>query len=195
LSIEDRVRLTAIAQALDPVQLLRQIAQLQDALWKHAVTQMPESVAASSKAAQDAMPTIRFSLDGASAPETRVESGSEGGRKYRRTKGLKGPRLYRTRLDPFAEVWHEVEAELTAHPERTAKAAFAHLQERYPGCSRRRNGECRSGGSARFWRSTTSGSGRVARTAVVSVTLASDCGATSRGRNGKISDEATAAAG
>jgi len=133
LSTPDQVRLTAIAQALDPVQLLRQIAQLQDALWKHAVTQMPESVAASIKAARDAMPTIRFSLDGASAPETHVGSGSEGGRKYRRTKGLKGPRLYRTRLDPFAEVWHEVEAELTAHPERTAKAAFAHLQERYPG--------------------------------------------------------------
>ncbi len=133
LSTPDQVRLTAIAQALDPVQLLRQIAQLQDALWKHAVTQMPESVAASIKAAQDAMPTIRFSLDDASAPETRVGSGSEGGRKYRRTKGLKGPRLYRTRLDPFAAVWHEVEAELTAHPERTAKAAFAHLQERYPG--------------------------------------------------------------
>jgi len=133
LSIEDRVRLTAIAQALDPVQLLRQIAQLQDALWKHAVTQMPESVAASIKAVQDAMPTIRFSLDDASAPETRVGSGSEEGRKYRRTKGLKGPRLYRTRLDPFAGVWHEVEAELTAHPERTAKAAFEHLQERYPG--------------------------------------------------------------
>jgi len=133
LSIEDRVRLTAIAQALDPVQLLRQIAQLQDALWKHAATQMPESVAASSKAAQDAMPTIRFSLDGASAPETHVGSGSEGGRKYRRTKGLKGPRLYRTRLDPFADVWHEVEEELTAHPERTAKAAFEHLQARYPG--------------------------------------------------------------
>ena len=69
----------------------------------------------------------------AAVEEVRVGSGSEGGRKYRRTKGLKGPRLYRTRLDPFAEVWHEVEAELTAHPERTAKAAFAHLQERYPG--------------------------------------------------------------
>jgi hypothetical protein len=33
----------------------------------------------------------------------------------------------------FAAVWAEVEAELTAHPERTAKAAFEHLQERYPG--------------------------------------------------------------
>ncbi len=30
-------------------------------------------------------------------------------------------------------MWHKVEAELTAHPERTAKAAFEHLQERYPG--------------------------------------------------------------
>jgi hypothetical protein len=131
VSTTDRVRLTAIAQALDPVQLLRQITRLQDALWKHAVTQMPESVTAGIKMVQDALPTIRFSLEG--APETSVGAEPEGGRKYRRTKGLKGPRLYRTRLDPFAEVWHEVEAELTAHPERTAKAAFEHLQERYPG--------------------------------------------------------------
>jgi hypothetical protein len=33
----------------------------------------------------------------------------------------------------FAAVGAEVEAELTAHPEQTAKAAFEHLQERYPG--------------------------------------------------------------
>jgi hypothetical protein len=133
LSTDDRVRLTAIAQALDPVQLLRQIQQLQDALWKHAVTQMPERVAADSKAAQDATPTIRFTLTAGSVHEASADGELEGGRKYRRTKGLKGPRLYRTRVDPFAEVWHEVEAELTAHPERTAKAAFEHLQERYPG--------------------------------------------------------------
>lgn len=94
---------------------------------------MPESVAASIKAAQGTLPTVRFSLDGASAPETRVGSEPEGGRKYRRRKGLKGPRLYWTRRDTSAEVWHEVEAELTAHPERTAKAAFEHLHDRYPG--------------------------------------------------------------
>lgn len=38
LSTADRVRLIAIAEALDPVQLLRQIARLQDALWKQALT-------------------------------------------------------------------------------------------------------------------------------------------------------------
>jgi hypothetical protein len=133
LSIDDRVRLTAIAQALDPVHLLRQITQLQDALWKHAVTQMPENVAAAIKTVQSALPTIRFSLEADADHEGSVQHEREGGRKYRRTKELKGPRLYRTRVDPFAEVWHEVEAELTAHPERTAKAAFEHLQERYPG--------------------------------------------------------------
>ena len=201
LSIEDRVRLTAIAQALDPVQLLRQIAQLQDALWKHAVTPMPERVAASSKAAQDAMPTIRFSLDGPSAPETRVGSGSEGGRKYRRTKGLKGPRLYRTRLDPFAAVWHEVEAELTAHPERTAKAAFEHLQERYPGVFpatqvrtlQRRVQEWRMRTVLAFDDQWLGEEVLVRRS--LPLPLRAIVAGRAEGESGKINDEATAAAG
>ncbi len=41
----DRVRLTTIAQALDPVQLLRQIEQLQDALWRHAAARFPVGAA------------------------------------------------------------------------------------------------------------------------------------------------------
>lgn len=129
LSTSDRVRLTGIAEALDPVQLLRQIEQLQNALWRHALTQMPESIGA---AIRDA-PTVCFTLDPSATSEATARCEPEGGRKYRRTKGLKGPRLYRTRPDPFAEVWEEVEQELTAHPERTAKAVFEHLQQRYPG--------------------------------------------------------------
>ncbi len=197
LSTADRVRLTAIAQALDPVHLLRQIAQLQDALWKHAVTQMPENVAA----VQDAMPTIRFSLDGASAPERRMGAESEGGRKYRRTKGVKGPRLYRTRPDPFAAVWQEVEAELTAHPERTAKAAFEHLQERYPGvfpATQVRTLQRR----VQEWRKRTllAFDDAWLREEVLvkqsfPLPLRAIVERRAEGRNGKISDEATAAAG
>jgi len=41
--------------------------------------------------------------------------------------------LYRTREDPFATVWHEIEQELTARPDRTAKALFAEPQQCYPG--------------------------------------------------------------
>jgi len=44
-----------------------------------------------------------------------------------------GPRTYRTRPDPFAAVWDEVQQELAGDPERTAKAAFHALQQRYPG--------------------------------------------------------------
>ena len=87
LSTDGRVRLKAIAQALDPDQLVRQIQQLQDARWKHAVTQMPENVAATIKAMQDALPTMCFSLESAPTPETRMGFEPEGGRKYRRTKG------------------------------------------------------------------------------------------------------------
>ncbi len=201
LSADDRVRLTAIAQALDPVQLLRQIQQLQDALWKHAVTQIPESVAAGIKAVQDTLPSIRFSLDGASAPETRIGAELEGGRKYRRTKGVKGPRLYRTRLDPFADVWHEVEAELTAHPERTAKAAFEHLQERYPGVFpatqvrtlQRRVQEWRKRTLLAFDDAWLREEVLVRRS--FPLPLRAIVERRAEGQNGKINDEATAAAG
>ncbi len=36
-------------------------------------------------------------------------------------------------MDPFAEVWTEIEHWLEAQPERTAKSIFVELQQRYPG--------------------------------------------------------------
>ena len=44
-----------------------------------------------------------------------------------------GPRTWRTRADPFAAVWDELAAALTARPERTAKDLLRELQARYPG--------------------------------------------------------------
>ena len=59
------------------------------------------------------------------------------GRKWRR-KGLlpsqcKPPRHWRTRPDPFAEVWAEVEDLLRREPGLEAKTIFDELQRRYPG--------------------------------------------------------------
>lgn len=45
---------------------------------------------------------------------------------------LKQPRRYRTRTDPFAEDWPEVEQMLQHHPELEAKALFEWLCERQP---------------------------------------------------------------
>jgi hypothetical protein len=54
-------------------------------------------------------------------------------RKYRRSEKSKGPRTYRSRPDPFADVWTEVCDWLTAEPERNGRSVFDELQDRYPG--------------------------------------------------------------
>ena len=45
----------------------------------------------------------------------------------------KRPRTYRTRPDPFAAVWTEVEGQLRAEPRLTAKTLFDWLRRRHPG--------------------------------------------------------------
>lgn len=45
---------------------------------------------------------------------------------------LKGPRLWRTRTDPFAEDWAQVESMLAANPGLEAKTLFAWLCEQAP---------------------------------------------------------------
>ena len=58
-------------------------------------------------------------------------------RKYVRIEKLpsevKVPHRWRTRPDPFAEVWQEVREQLEANPGLEAKTLFADLQRRYPG--------------------------------------------------------------
>ena len=59
------------------------------------------------------------------------------GKKYIRAAKLpsemKGPRDWRTREDPFAEDWAEIEELLRGTPELEAKTVFEHLCEKYPG--------------------------------------------------------------
>ena len=61
--------------------------------------------------------TARRSRDDARLPSTRPES----------------PRTYRTRPDPFAAVWAEVEERLRAEPRLMAKTLFDWLRQRHPG--------------------------------------------------------------
>jgi len=43
------------------------------------------------------------------------------------------PRYWRTRLDPFVDVWQEVELQLQLTPHISAKTIFLALQLKYPG--------------------------------------------------------------
>ena len=65
----------------------------------------------------------------------------------------KQPRKYRTRLDPFEDVWPEVQERLEAEPRLQARTLLSWLQDRYPGRfadTTRRTFERR----VRLWRST-----------------------------------------
>ncbi len=136
LSSTERARCDAMFAALDPVQLLAQIGRLQEALWQHAVV----SGSGAAPAEAIAAPALAFSPAGCGARPSAEASHVDGQptalprqkRAYRRRQPHL-PRWWRTRVDPFAEVWTEIEQTLEAQPERTAKSIFLELQQRYPG--------------------------------------------------------------
>lgn len=140
-----REQLAAFYQALDPVRLRQQLETLQDAVWRHAcVGQLdgegtaptPLTPRAFAYAEVLAGAVVPPELGPAGEPAGGTDSAGavpEPGRKYRRSGKPRAPRTWRTRVDPFAEVWSEVTEWLAVAPERTAKDMFAEVQQRYPG--------------------------------------------------------------
>jgi len=134
LPLDRRGQLDAIYTALDPVRLLRQIETLQDALWRHAVFGRSSSpVSGTPPSPSPAVPFDARACGLAGAPAAETGVAMPRGRRERTTRKPLGPRTYRTRVDPFAEVWDEVAVWLTARPERTARSVFDELRARAPG--------------------------------------------------------------
>jgi len=137
LPAEVHVRLDTILAALDPLRLLQQIGRLQDALWQHAVVGPlwpPASEVSSVTPIPFSVAACRMD-DGAGGPPRDGAANSPivlTKRAYHRHQPQL-PRWWRTRVDPFADVWTEIMQWLKAQPERTAKSVFLELQQRYPG--------------------------------------------------------------
>jgi hypothetical protein len=127
-------RLKAVYRALDPMRLLHQLETLQEALWRHAMFRTRAHSATGDVVARFDLSACGGTGDEATA-ETLVRLRPDGTpkRKYRRTEKSKGPRLYRTRKDPFELVWDEVCRWLKEQPERNGRSVFDELQQRYPG--------------------------------------------------------------
>lgn len=136
LSQDKRVHLTKIFESLDPIHLLQQIKRIQDALWKHAVTETDGN--------QITEDPVMFKLNmcippkhdnmKSTASDFLDKATEKEKRSYRRTKKSRIPHTWRTRKNPFENVWdNEVCSWLEKHPERTAKSLFEELQQRYPG--------------------------------------------------------------
>ncbi len=139
LSDAVRERLETIFMTLDPMRLLQQIGRLQDALWQHAVvgslwpprgeTSATALLSFSIGACGMADPGTTFQTGATTATDSPIMQRK---RTYHR-KQPQLPRWWRTRVDPFVDVWTEIEQWLEAQPERTAKSIFVELQHRYPG--------------------------------------------------------------
>jgi hypothetical protein len=129
----ERERLTGIYQALDPVALRQKMETLQRAFWRHAQGVAAETAAGPPQPRGAETPekrNVTISNQMASLAAAREE---ELGHRYRHSGKARAPHSWRTRPDPFEEVWAQIEERLAAEPERTAKSLLLELQGRYPG--------------------------------------------------------------
>ncbi len=135
-----RQKLTNQYQELDPVWLLSSIANLQDQLWQLAYVAPEMIINRNSRnsllpkmSRRATTPPAVSDPKNANPSSPKLEPAE---RMYRRTKKKRrdgqGKRWWRTRTDPFADVWKDVERSLENAPHSNAKALLRELQQRYP---------------------------------------------------------------
>jgi hypothetical protein len=139
---EDRkIRLRDSYARLDPVVILKELERLQDQFWVYAHAKgspaTSSSVVACESITQKATatpspplkPTVILPCNNAQT----ITAAKKTVRTYRRTRKPSVPHTWRTRTDPFADVWGEISLQLEIDPSRSAKELFLDLQQRYPG--------------------------------------------------------------
>jgi hypothetical protein len=115
VSLECKEHLRRAWVALDPVDLLRPIRQAQQELVALEVGGATEGAAVSSQALSAFV-------------ESLATAWREGEVRPTHRQACRGPRTWRTRVDPFERVWPVVEQWLLEQPEATAKELFERLQ-------------------------------------------------------------------
>ena len=139
---------------MDPVYLLTMISQLQDQLWQYAylkpegmrpplspVTSLPlpsQPEAAPNGQSTHHQPELNLKNPSPNGSAKATGSKSQlATRTYRRSKPthrlIQGERWWRTRADPFAQVWPEVTHQLEQQPYIEANVLFVAVQKQYPG--------------------------------------------------------------
>ena len=154
--LESKEQLKVQFAALDPIQLLEKIKALQDHLWSYAYIK-PESSAqpfdlngSDQPRAAEPYPPAQVILAQADEAEIWVnhqgrakiilptvdQTSDHQSRMYRRSKPKRPTsqqRWWRTRADPFADVWSEAKLQLEQRADLSAKTLLASLQKQYPG--------------------------------------------------------------
>jgi hypothetical protein len=114
-------QLTKIFCTLDPLRLLHQIRRKQRNLACH------QNLSETGAVAETSQELARFIASLSTA-------WLEGEVRPTHLRKVVGPRAWRTRADPFEEVWPTVERWLNEEPDATAKMLFQKLQSERPAC-------------------------------------------------------------
>jgi len=155
-----KVKLRQQYEVLDPVGLLKDLEKLQDNFWKHAwkssnafVPVMPQkNIIVTANTVLQPIPNLSTHCSGYTDVNdkdilpvdaiVKVESSEDNDkvklnvRRYRHTnKPTKkaAPRTWRTRADPFDEIWSHIRLQLELNPECTAKFLLDNLIKEQPG--------------------------------------------------------------
>ncbi len=119
-------------QSLDPLSLIQQIHAAQENLWQYADTHSLRAPKPS-KIEPEILLDIPDQLGAnSSVPEKEITLSERFYRKTKRKITHSKPRYWRTRKDPFADVWPEIEYQLQLTPHLPAKTLFLALQKKYP---------------------------------------------------------------
>jgi hypothetical protein len=117
-------------ESLDPVSLVHQIHAAQENLWQYADTR---SLRPPKPSYIEPEILLDIPNPNSSAPEIEITIPERFYRKTKRKITHSKPRYWRTRKDPFADVWPEIEYQLQLTPHLPAKILFLALQKKYPG--------------------------------------------------------------
>ena len=110
-------------ETLDPVALMREVEHCQDRFWSHA------HGGTSTDSTPQPSPESTLEIAVTTSPIAKISGGP---RFYRRTPRPSVSRYWRTRKDPFEQVWPQVRIQLQLNPEQTAKKIFQEIQKQYP---------------------------------------------------------------
>jgi len=123
---------------LDPVALLEELKKLQSKLFEYAwcgsdTLETPDPLARLNNLI--ALPEPKESSNNSNNSSRDLASKKVALYHYRHTKKTnsnKRPRNWKTRKDPFEQVWDEIKLKLELNPEKTAKALLNGLIVKYP---------------------------------------------------------------
>jgi len=135
-------RLTQQYQILDSIALLSEIETLQNQLWKLAADRSVRGTHGRvthrhAQAHEDMSVTvdnpIRAPEHSSADPSADLPKRKRFYKRQEKVDGRKAPRTWKTRQDPFAEVWDDVQLKLELDPHQSAASLLTDLMVKYPG--------------------------------------------------------------